>query len=89
MATFLIKVAKVIEEENKPMRCKVACSSKVALGNEGYALSFYAVYGGSEENDKYFKATPSASFVMQTVNAAAAAKFEVGKYYYVDFFSAE
>jgi hypothetical protein len=36
-------------------------------------------------NEKYFKATPSAQFNVQTVNEAAASKFEIGKYYYVDF----
>ena len=67
------------------MRCKVACSSKVNLGDGGFLLAFYTVYAGSEENDKYFKATPSGSFTLQTVNSAAAANFEIGKQYYVDF----
>jgi len=70
------------------MRCKVTCGSKVNLGDGGFTLGFYAVYDGSEENDKYFKATPAAQFYVQTVNETAAAKFEVGKQYYVDFSSA-
>ena len=71
------------------MRCKMSCGSKVALGDGGYVLGFYAVYAGSAENDKYFKATPSAQFYVQTVNEAAASRFEVGKNYYVDFSPAE
>ena len=71
------------------MRCKLSCGSKVELGDGGFTLGFYAVYAGSEENDKYFKATPSAQFYVQTVNATAAAKFELGKQYYVDFTAAE
>ena len=72
------------------MRCKVTLGSKINLGNNGFngngfCLSFYAVYAGSEENDKYFNATPSAQFMVQTVNEQAAAKFEIGKSYYVDF----
>jgi hypothetical protein len=67
------------------MRCKVALGSKVNLGDGGFSLGFYAVYAGSEENDKYFKATPSAHFNLQIVNEAVASKFEIGKYYYVDF----
>ena len=82
-------ISELIEGETQPMRCKIACCSKVNLGNGGFALGFYAVYAGSKENDQYFKATPSASFTIQTVNEAAAAKFEIGKYYYVDFTPAE
>ena len=67
------------------MRCKFCCSSKVPLGDNGFLLAFYTVYAGSEENDKYFKATPSGHVYVQTVNAQAAANFEVGKNYYVDF----
>jgi len=70
------------------MRCKVTCGSKINLGNGGFSLGFYAVYSGSEENDKYFQATPMAQFNVQTVNEFAAAKFEIGKYYYVDFIPA-
>lgn len=36
------------------------------------------------ENSKFWKATPSGSFVMSTVNAAAVAKLEVGKEYFID-----
>jgi len=67
------------------MRCKVCCGSKVNLGDGGFVLGFYAVYAGSEENDKYFKFISTAQFLVQTVNETAAAKFEIGKYYYVDF----
>ena len=66
------------------MRCKMCCGSKVSLGDGGFTIGFYAVYSGSEENDKYFKATPSAQFYVQTVNEQAASNFEIGKNYFVD-----
>jgi len=44
-----------------------------------------AVYSGSEENEKFFHLTPSGEISLATVNAAAAAQFEAGKEYYVDF----
>ena len=71
------------------MRCKVSCGSKIKINESGYTLGFYAVYAGSEENDKYFYQTPSAQFYIQTINEEAASKFEIGKNYYVDFSPSE
>jgi hypothetical protein len=71
------------------MRCKFCCGSKVELNNDrGYAVIFYAVYAGSEENDKYFQATPSGSIVLQVLNEQAASFIEIGKNYYIDFTTA-
>jgi hypothetical protein len=47
------------------------------------------VSDGSGENKKFFEATPSGEIKLGTVNAEAAAAFELGKSYYVDFTKAE
>lgn len=44
-----------------------------------------AVYSGSEENDKFFEATPAGQIEMTIKNEVAAQLFEQGKEYYVDF----
>lgn len=43
------------------------------------------VGGESEENKAFYAATPGGSITLCVVNPAAAAQFEVGKEYYVDF----
>ncbi|MGV3707609.1 MAG: hypothetical protein ACO1Q7_02130 [Gemmatimonas sp.] len=45
--------------------------------------------GPDHENSKFWKYTPSGEVVLGTINAAAAAYFEIGKEYYVDFIKAE
>jgi hypothetical protein len=62
---------------------------KATQSEMGYKLKFTAVSGGSEENEKFFKWTPSASIEMATVNAEAAKQFVPGQQYYVDFSLAE
>jgi hypothetical protein len=47
------------------------------------------VYSGSEENKRFFAATPGGQFSFYTINQAAAAEFEMGKEYYFDIFAAE
>jgi hypothetical protein len=47
------------------------------------------VYGGSDENRKFFASSPSGSIELGIINQAAADQFEVGKSYYVDFTPAE
>jgi hypothetical protein len=61
------------------------CVSKSG-GNGGnpVSLNFQAVTDGSEENKKFFAATPNGSLQFGTVNAAAAEQIEQGKEYYVD-----
>jgi hypothetical protein len=44
---------------------------------------------GSDENRQFFAATPVGVINLGTVNADAAAMFELGKSYYVDFTPAE
>lgn len=46
------------------------------------------VYGNGDpahENTKFWQASPSGSLSLGCINAAAAAQFELGKDYYVDF----
>lgn len=42
------------------------------------------VSGGSEENKKFWNATPSGSFEFGTVNAEAVNALELGGEYYID-----
>jgi len=48
-------------------------------------LHFTAVYDGSEENKKYWEATPGGQLQLFTVNEAAWSQFQEGKEYYIDF----
>jgi len=52
-------------------------------------ITFNPVYSGSEENKQFFNATPGGQFAFYTVNAVAAAQFEMGKEYYFDIFAAD
>jgi len=55
----------------------------------GFALDLRAVSSGSEENKAFFKWTPNATIIMQTINTEAAAQFAPGKEIYVDFTPAD
>lgn len=66
------------------VRCKFVCSFK-----EGQSVHFSPVYSGSEENKKFFQATPGGQIAFYTVNESALNQFEQGKEYYVDFTPAE
>lgn len=70
------------------VRAKFRCDSKEQSG-DGFYLRFSAVTCGSPENDNFFKWTPSGQLGMGTINEAAAAQFEVGKEYFLDFTPAE
>jgi hypothetical protein len=50
-------------------------------------INLMAVYDSDpeSENGKFFHATPAGSIQLSTVNKEAAAQFEEGKSYYVDF----
>lgn len=46
------------------------------------------VYGNQDpnhENTKFWQASPSGSLMLGTINPEAAAQFELGREYYVDF----
>lgn len=49
------------------------------------AVKLQAVTSGSEENNTFFKWTPSASIDLSTLNSFAAERFVPGKEFYVDF----
>lgn len=71
------------------VRAKFKCVDKeeVTQGDQPstFNLKFEVVTSGSEENDSFFRWTPSGSIVMSTVNQGAADDFEKGSSYYVDF----
>jgi hypothetical protein len=64
---------------------KVAKTKMGQQGEVGVEVELSAVYDGSEENKKYFKWTPNGRITLGILNPEAAAIFEVGKEYYVDF----
>ena len=70
------------------VRAKLTCS-RVTKYKSGwgdypihYTFNFQVVSNGSEENKKFFAATPSGSVELTALNADL---FEVGKEYYLDF----
>ena len=66
------------------MRCKVYCTLKQPY-EDGFYLGFSPVAEGSAENKEFFKYTPGGTITFNVLNKTAAAKFETGKQYYVDF----
>jgi hypothetical protein len=73
------------------VRVKVVCNHKSQTTGEAPVsyVQFSPVYGGSDENKRFFAATPGGSFQFYTVNQSAANEFEMGKEYYFDIFAAE
>ena len=51
----------------------------------GSVVELSPVVSGSEENKEFYKWTPSGRIELGTINEKAAAEFEIGKEYYVDF----
>lgn len=58
-------------------------------GKKTVTIQMFPVYGNSEENKKFWQYTPGGSIQLQTVNADAAAQFEPGDEFYIDFTKAE
>jgi hypothetical protein len=81
---MIAQILKGVKEQHMSVRCKFVCSFK-----EGQSVHFSPVYSGSEENQKFFQATPGGQIAFYTVNQSALAQFEQGKEYYVDFTAAE
>lgn len=52
-------------------------------------VTLQAVTSGSEENEQFWKYTPSGLIQMGIDNKDALEQFEIGKEYYVDFSKAE
>lgn len=71
------------------VRAKFKVSQITEHENGLKTVQLQAVVGGSPENEKFFKWTPSASISLGTLNPEAAAQFAVGKQFYVDFNAAE
>lgn len=85
------------------VRAKFRCEKKEASPDgSGFALGFSVVtnepktnpdgtpfWDTPDENKEFFRWTPWGQLSMGTVNPAAAAQFEVGADYYVDFIKAE
>lgn len=68
------------------VRAKFVCSYKqINQKGEGHQINLFPVYSGSEENQKFFAATPGGQIQLHVVNPDATAAFEEGKEYYVDF----
>jgi hypothetical protein len=51
----------------------------------GSQIKLQPVVGGSPENEKFFKYTPSGSIDIGTVNPEASSQFKSGQEFYVDF----
>lgn len=67
------------------VRAKMKCDSlEPANDGVGGTVKLSPVIGGSEENEKFYKYTPSGQLVLSTINQQALDQFEVGKEYYVD-----
>jgi len=64
---------------------------KMWNGNDGIGtvIKLSPVMNGSDENKEFYKNSPSGSIELGTVNEDAAAQFEVGQEYYVDFTPAQ
>lgn len=55
----------------------------------GYKVSMTPVTGGSEENKRFYTATPWGEIVLGTMNPDAAAVFVPGAEFFVDFTPAD
>lgn len=55
----------------------------------GRRLTASVVYGGSEENDRYFEATPSGSLELTTLRGDVLEGFKPGTQFHVDITLAE
>ena len=58
-------------------------------GVEVQTIVLLPVVSGSEENARFYEATPSGEIKLSTVSTAAAMQFELEGEYYIDFTRAE
>lgn len=52
---------------------------------DGFQITLGAVINGSPENEEFYRYTPAGQISLGLVSEAAAAQFEVGAEYFVDF----
>lgn len=71
------------------VRAKFKVHMKNDTEGSGTTVYLVPVVGGSSENEQFYKYTPGGQIQLSTINDGAAAEFEVGKEYYVDFLLAE
>jgi hypothetical protein len=68
------------------IRCKLKCTEIIGYGSHGvptYTYKFNACYSDKgEENQKFWEATPSASFEMSCTDVKGV--FVLGEFYYFD-----
>lgn len=67
------------------VRAKFKCDSRTQMANGLCSVSLTPVHEGSEENKQFWKWTPGGKIDLYTINAEAAAAFEPGEEYYIDF----
>jgi len=73
-------------EMNDMVRAKFKVTEvQPAGGDNGTRVVLVPVIDGSEENKEFYRWTPGGAISLDTINAAAAAQFEVGAEFYVDF----
>jgi hypothetical protein len=85
---FLRQELERINNLNKTKTMSVRAKFKVTrkdIQEHGETITLKPVVGGSPENEKFFKYTPSGEMLIGTINPDAASQFEVGKEYYIDF----
>ena len=75
----------IIKENKMKSRAKFRCvtADNVGLKDANSHFVLIPVYSSSEDNDMFFKSTPSGTIMLDVTNEAVV--FEVGKEYYVDF----
>lgn len=71
------------------VRCKFSCHTKEVYPDGAGSVKMYPVYSGSEENKKFFAATPGGVIDLQVLNPEALKQLEEGKEYYIDITLAE
>lgn len=71
------------------VRAKFKVQSVTKAEGGANRVELRPVTGGSPENEQFYKWTPGGSIDLQTVNEAAAAQFEPGAQFYVDFIKAD
>lgn len=67
------------------VRAKFVVRSKVETSEGAFEIALDPVVGGSPENDEFYKWTPAGQISLAVLNERAAASFEVGAEFYVDF----